>query len=123
MNKITIEQAREVFDKHRLIFGRMVGGSKSGYNEKFPDNLVIFNARVYDKKTFEKQKDKKIKDWFEGQEIELWYGDLDLNRDIKLLSNISRELKMTLVITRESGESVIEINNLKWIGENELQLK
>ena len=121
MSKITIKEAREVFGKFKMPFGRMVGGSKRGYRQMFLDNLVVFNARIYDEKTFEKQKDKKIKDFFAGQDIELWYGDIDLNKDIKVLSEISRELKMSLVITRETGDAVIKIINSSWMGVNELK--
>ena len=121
MSKITIKEAREVFGKFKMPFGRMGGGSKRGYRQMFPDNLVVFNARIYDEKTFEKQKDKKIKDFFAGQDIELWYGDIDLNKDIKVLSEISRELKMSLVITRETGDAVIKIINSSWMGVNELK--
>ncbi len=117
--KITIGNIREIFAKQGLHFGRMVGASKSGYTKEFPKNMTIFNSRIYDKMTFEEQQDKKIKDFFAGQEIELWYGDLDLNKDIKLLWEVARELKMSLVITREDGEKVIEINHPSWMGENE----
>ncbi len=121
MGKIPIGNIRETFAKHNLCFSRMVGGSKSGYDKEFPNHLNIFNARIYDKNTFEKHQDKKIKDWFAGQEIELWYGDLDLNNDIKLLSEVARELKMSLIVTREDGEKVIEINHPSWMGENKPQ--
>lgn len=121
MSKITVEEARKVFGKFKMPFGRMVGGSKSGYRKMCPDNLVVFNARIYDEKTFEKHKNKKIKDFFAGQDIELWYGDIDFNKDIKILSEISRELKMSLVITQEMGNAIMKIISPSFMGVNELK--
>ncbi len=83
-------------------------GSKIGYPERNPDHLVIFNARVYDLETFEKHKNGKIKNWFDGQPLEIWYGDLDLSRDLHKLHMLSRKIG-SFVITRESGDPVITI--------------
>ena len=109
------EKEREVFAKYNLNFSRMISASKRTYYNENKNNLIIFNARIYDEKTFEKYKNKEIKDFFDGQDIEIWYGDLDLNKDIKVLFDISRELKLGLVITRENGESIIEIKYPDWL--------
>jgi hypothetical protein len=74
----------EVFDKNHLQIGRMLSGSKSGYRDKYPDNLVVFNANIV------------------LHEIgKIWYGDIDVTRDFENLKNIADELKCDLYIIRE----------------------
>ena len=34
--------------ENKLIEGRMISASKSGYMKRHPDNLVLFNANVFD---------------------------------------------------------------------------
>ena len=109
------EKILNAFSNKGFSFGRMVGPSKSTYLKQFPDNLVIFNARIYDKETFKKEKDKKIKDFFAGQEIEIWYGDLDLSNDIKALYDLVGKLGLDLFITTETGEAIIEIKCPSWM--------
>ena len=36
----------ELFMNHGLMTGRMISGSKSGYKERHPDNLIVFNANI-----------------------------------------------------------------------------
>lgn len=103
-------EMRKVFESCGFRFGRMISSSKSGYMEKNPKNLVIFNARIYDLKTFEKHKNKEILDFFKGMEQEIWYGDLDLTKDIYELHRIALKIG-TFVITRESGIPVITLCN------------
>ena len=109
LSKEKIQKIREMFTKNGLPFLRMISLSKSSYYNLNPNNFIIFNARIYDKKTFEKNKKSKIRDFFKGQEIELWYGDLDLNIDIKKLKKLSMEIG-TLVITNENGQKICEID-------------
>jgi len=97
-----------VFENHSFFFGRMISGSKSYYVDKFPDHKVVFNARIYDEETYGKEKDSKIKDFFKGQEIEIWYGDLDLTIDTPKLKQVAKEIG-TFVITTESGEYVTKV--------------
>ena len=108
-----MEEIRNIFQKYGLPFSRCLG-SKSDYSGKNKGNLIIYNARVYDKKTFEKEKKRRIVDFFEGQKIELWYGDLDLSKDIKILHSIAKKSKLELVVCREDGEGIIEIKNKKY---------
>ncbi|MBU0456724.1 MAG: hypothetical protein ABH824_07575 [Nanoarchaeota archaeon] len=98
-----------IFNEEGLHFGRCLG-SKSRYYSSNQENVIIFNARIYDLDTYERYKDDKIKDFFEGQKIELWYGDLDLNKDIYKLYKITGKLNKDIVITTEIGRKVIEIS-------------
>ena len=103
-----MSEKSDVFSDAGFYFGRMISGSKSGYNKMFPDNKVIFNSRVYDLETYEAEKNGRIKDWFAGQSIELWYGDLDLTKDNEKLKEIANKIG-TFVITTEHGDYVATI--------------
>ena len=74
----------ELFNKHNLMMGRMISGSKSGYTSRHPDNKVVFNGNIIT------QNDGKI-----------WYGDLDLDIDRINLQKIANKLNKTLYILRE----------------------
>jgi|GEM_PF-6613900 len=100
------------FEDAGFSFGRMLSGSKSGYMDQFPNNKVVFNSRVYDLETYEREKNGKIKDWFAGQSIEIWYGDLDLTKEVEKLKEIAKEIG-TFVITRESGDYIATITKEK----------
>ena len=73
-----------IFIRHQLHMGRMVGGSKSGYYDKHPDNVVVFNANIVTKKS--------------GK---IWYGDLDITLDFDKLKDVADETKEDLYILRE----------------------
>nr|HPI82220.1 hypothetical protein [Candidatus Paceibacterota bacterium] len=51
----------KIFMNHGLMMGRMISGSKSGYRDRYPENLVVFNANIVTKKR--------------GK---VWHGDLDV---------------------------------------------
>jgi hypothetical protein len=74
----------EVFEKHKLYMGRIISGSKSYYQEEYPNNVVIFNANIITKKS--------------GK---VWYGDIDATLDFDKLKDIADELKEDLYILRE----------------------
>lgn len=99
----------KIFHKYYLLFARCFG-SKSGYRTAHPNNLIIFNSRIYTIDDFVKYKDTKIQDWFKGQEDEIWYGDLNLNEDINKLRLVATELKQTLAICNEMGYCILIIN-------------
>lgn len=82
MNKTEII---DIFDKNKLMLSRIISGSKSGYFNKYPSHLVIFNANVIGEKS--------------GK---IWWGDLDINKDSKNLKKISEELEEKLYVLRES---------------------
>jgi len=99
----------DVFQKYGFNFGRLLG-SKSGYHDRNPNNLTVFNARIYTKTTY-KARLEDIKDFFKGQDHEIFYGDLDLTKDLyNLYSLVILELKKSIVITTEHGRKILEIN-------------
>lgn len=100
-------QYLDIFRKNGFNFSRCFG-SKSTYKRINPNHLVIFNARIYTKKVYLEQL-KAVKDFFKGQKIEIWYGDLDLNKDIYNLYMAYLDIGEPLVITYEGGDKVIEI--------------
>lgn len=87
-------EIEEVFQQAEFYTGRMISGSKSGYLDKYYKDEkghytediknVVFNANVL---TFE---DGKV-----------WYGDLDLNKDVEQLKRIAKALGKDLYVLRE----------------------
>lgn len=107
----------DLFHKHELYFGRMLSGSKSGYRDANPHHLIVFNAKIYLKTYYEFAKGNEVRDFFEGQQEEIWYGDLDLNKDIYTLWRIQRQIQEPIVITDEMGSKIVEIGDKEyWIG-------
>ena len=107
-----------IFEKHGLNFGRCVG-SKSTYRKLHPDHLVVFNTRIYLKSTYERFKDTKIRDFFAGQDDEIWYGDIDFNIDIYKLYKIHLEIEEAIVVCSEIGNKVVEVGDdldRHWVG-------
>jgi len=98
----------QIFKDADLRFGLCLG-SKSTYRELNKDSYVVFNARIYTEKVFKKYKNTKIKDFFEGQVLEIWYGDIDFNKDIKKLKNVAYKLNEPIVITSEMGTHLLTI--------------
>lgn len=64
--------------------GRMISGSKSGYVQRNPNNLVVFNANLCTK-----------------EQGKIWYGDLDITKDEKALSVLAGLLGETVYVLRE----------------------
>jgi hypothetical protein len=64
--------------------GRMISGSKSGYCNKYPKNIAVFNANVCTKK--------------EGK---IWYGDIDVTLSREGLSELSRSLETDVYVLFE----------------------
>lgn len=75
----------EVFQKHGLICGRMIYGSKSFARSKFPDDLLLFNANIVTKSA--------------GK---IWWGDLNITKEAKKLKEVAAEINETLFVLRES---------------------
>jgi len=73
----------DVFRKNGFSLGRMISGSKSGYNTRHPNNKVVFNANIF-------TEDGKI-----------WFGDLDITLDRAKLEEVAKELKKDLYVLRE----------------------
>ena len=74
----------DAFQKHRLILGRMISGSKSGYFQKYPKHDVLFNANIFISST--------------GK---VWWGDLDITLDNKNLQEVCNELGEELIVVQE----------------------
>lgn len=64
--------------------GRMVGGSKSMYRDAHPNNIVYFNACIFN---------EKLK--------QIWWGDIDITKDKKVLRKIAKESKEKFYVTPE----------------------
>ena len=81
----TVLEIHQYFNAHSFHNGRMIGGSKTGYRNMHPDDLIIFNANVlmpgYGK---------------------VWYGDLNLTEDYLALKEIAQNLNTELYVLRES---------------------
>lgn len=74
----------ELANKIMGLPGRLLSGSKSGYNRTHPENIVVFNANLCTKKL--------------GK---LWYGDVDITLDEAKLKELAVVLGEDLYILRE----------------------
>lgn len=63
--------------------GAMISGSKSGYREAYPKNLVVFNSNVC-------TRDGKI-----------WYGDLDITKSWDKLQTLANALGKEIYVLYE----------------------
>lgn len=79
-----MNEIQKIFNKHGFYQSRMISGSKSGYRRRFPENDVVFNARIFTPK-------------YGG----VWNGDLDITLDCKELQKISDEIGDEILITYE----------------------
>ena len=79
-----VQEIQQYFESHGFHDGRMIGGPKMDYHDKYPDDLIIFNANVL------------IKDI--GK---VWYGDLNLTQDYVILKSIAESLDTTLYVLWE----------------------
>lgn len=75
----------EEFTNKGLHPGRMISGSKSMYRKMYPNNTVVFNGNV-----------------FTENRGKVWYGDLDLTRDLEKLEEIANVANEDLYILTES---------------------
>ena len=82
---LTIMEIQKHFDAHGFYDARMIGSSKWEYTDKYPDDLIVFNANVlmpnYGK---------------------VWYGDLNLTQDYIILKSIADTLDTKLYVLWES---------------------
>ena len=63
--------------------GRMISGSKSGYRDRYPKNLAVFNSNICTK---------------EGK---VWWGDIDITLSKDALSEIATETGETIYVLYE----------------------
>lgn len=74
----------QIFSSNGLMTGRMISGSKSGYYNEHPDNLIVFNANVIIE-----------------TRGKIWHGDLDVTVDYENLEKVAETLEEPLYILRE----------------------
>lgn len=91
--------------KYLGLRGRMIGGSKSIYLYDNPKNVVLFNSNIFTKKE------------------KIWYGDLDLTKDLETLKKLSLELKEPFYILYETDgrfidESKVDLSKAQFIFDN-----
>jgi hypothetical protein len=67
--------------------GKMISGSKSGYREKNPKSLAIFNSNVC---VVENERGTKI-----------WYGDIDITKSRENLKGLASELGTDIYVLFE----------------------
>jgi len=77
-------EKRAAFERRNFYLGRMIGGSKSGYRRRNPNNDILFNANIF---VPSGEKD--------------WYGDLDLTKDAPALQEICDELQEEMIVVSE----------------------
>ena len=81
---VSVQEVQQYFDAYSFNDGRMLSGTKWGYQEKHPDDLIVFNANVlmpgYGK---------------------VWFGDLNLTEDYLVLREIAQNLNTDLYILWE----------------------
>lgn len=78
---MTLEQ---LIIKHLGFPGKMISMSKSTYREAHPNNIVYFNACIFNK-------DLK----------QIWWGDIDITKNKKKLQKIAEESKELFYVTPE----------------------
>jgi len=66
--------------------GAMISGSKSGYTQRNPKNMAIFNANVIAMGTLPEK---------------IWYGDLDLTLSLDKLKELSASIGQEIRVLRE----------------------
>ena len=74
----------QIFSTNKLMLGRMISGSKSGYWENHKGNLIVFNANII----------------IESRG-KIWHGDLDVTLDYENLEKVAEALEEPLYILRE----------------------
>ena len=80
-----VQEIQQYFESHGFYNARMLSGTKWGYQEEHPEDLIVWNANVL------------MKDM--GK---VWYGDLNLTKDYIVLKSIAHSLDTTLYILWES---------------------
>lgn len=74
--------------------GRIMGGSKSGYQKAFKANVAVFNSNICTKE-FGK----------------IWFGDLDLTIDGEKVKALAQNLGVTIYVLREHDARFENENN------------
>lgn len=77
----------EIANKHLGWPGKMISGSKSGYCERHPNNIPVFNSNIVMEK--------------DGIREKVWFGDIDVTLSHESLSNLANELEGNIYVLRE----------------------
>lgn len=86
---VKIEKAMD----HLGMCGRLLSMSKSDYLDRFPDNKVVFNANVCI---------GGKKGWIRSSPAQkIWFGDLDVTKDEKVIDDLAHELGEQVYVLRE----------------------
>jgi hypothetical protein len=78
------DEVEKIFDTYHMFAGRMISGSKSGYYSQHPKHDVVFNANI-----------------FIPSVGKVWFGDLDITLDNKLLQEICNEIGEEMIVVSE----------------------
>ena len=81
-----MEKLRELLNKKIGHEGKMISGSKSGYSNRNPDNLPVFNANICT---------------IENTPVKVWHGDIDVTVSRNMLREIAIETNMDIFVLRE----------------------
>ncbi len=73
----------ETAQLHLGYSGRMISGSKSGYRQRFPHNLTVFNANLC------------------TESEKIWYGDIDLTFDYEKLEILANAIDEKIYVLYE----------------------
>jgi hypothetical protein len=68
---------------HLGLPGRMISGSKSGYRQRFPHNLTVFNANLC------------------TESEKIWWGDIDLTFDYEKLEILANAIDKKIYVLYE----------------------
>ena len=79
MEILYVELAQEILG----FPGKIIGASKSGYRENFPDHLVVFNSNVF----VEKNK--------------IWFGDIDITLSLESLQELASSIGEKIYVLTE----------------------
>ena len=91
-----VQEIQQYFESHGFYDARMLSGTKWGYQEEHPEDLIVYNANVL------------MKDM--GK---VWYGDLNLTKDYIVLKSIAHSLDTTYIYYGKVMEDLVKrINQL-----------
>lgn len=65
-------------------FGNLISMSKSGYRERNPDHLVVFNSNI-----------------IAGDGTKIWFGDIDITNSGEVLKSLADTFETTLYVLHE----------------------
>jgi len=85
---MNLDEVYNVISKTLGSNGRMISGSKSGYHNRYPNHVAIFNANIIAKMP-------------DGSIEKLWYGDVDITLDENAIKSAALDGECELYVLRE----------------------